>query len=323
VTIRTDQITNWILVTGVIRSGTTILGKVLSFPLEVDYLHEPFHGGYTLNDRRVLLPRYVHPDDTSPEAEAYRDHVAHLYRYEIGAWTTHYDGDPWYREAAKRLVGSRRPFYLRLAKLNPFHQTALIKDPFAKILAEFLYQEFDTVPVILVRHPVSLAASLRRLDWWPEMHEFAVQPDLVDDFFADEPEFLQRSWPNRMLESMAHWRATYKILLTQAERHPDWQIVRHEDFCENPVEVTRSLYDALDLPWGSRYARKLRSLTGASNTAQAQNDHVQDFQRNSSNLFELRRDAVPLEQRRRIFNVVKDVALQLYSRESFALKRET
>lgn len=38
-----NNIKNWILVTGTVRSGTTFVGKVLSLPLEVDYIHEPFN----------------------------------------------------------------------------------------------------------------------------------------------------------------------------------------------------------------------------------------------------------------------------------------
>jgi len=319
-TIRTDDIATWVFVTGVIRSGTTILGTALSFPLPVDYIHEPFNGGYTLGDRRALLPQYVRPGDRSEEAQAFRERVARLYEYDIGMRTAHHDEDSRPRKALKALVGSRGPFYLRLAKMNLLHRAAVIKDPMGRMATEFLYRAFDTTPVILVRHPVSLAASLKRMGWWPEVHEFAVQPDLVEDYFADEKDFLTREWPNRMLESMAHWRATYKVLLQQADRYPDWQVVTHEEFCERPVEVTRRLYDNLGLPWSGAYAEKIRGLTGASNTAQARDGRVQDFRRDSSRLFEMRRDSIPAEERRQIFDVVKDVALTLYSRESFALE---
>jgi hypothetical protein len=319
VPIRTDHIENWIFVTGVIRSGTTFLGKLLSIPLEVDYIHEPFHGGYTLPDRHMLLPRYVRSGDVSFDVERYRKRVAHLYRYQIGMRTSSYEGDAWYRSAAKWLLGSRGPFYLRLAKYNPFHRAAVIKDPIGKLVTGFLYREFNTTPVIIVRHPVSLAASLGRLGWWPEMREFAVQDNLIEDFFADEPEFLSRSWPNRMLESMAHWRATYKILLRQADNNPDWHVVTHEELSKRPLKVVQSLYAALDLPWSNSVARKIRSLTSSTNQATVRPGRVQDFKRDSARIFELRRDAVPVEQRRQIFEVVKDVALDLYTRESFAL----
>lgn len=318
--IRINQITTWVYVTGVIRSGTTILGKVLSFPLEVDYIHEPFNGGYTRGDRRALLPRYVRPGDTSEETQAFRERVARLYRYDIGMRTAHHNEDSWSRKALKTLLGSRGPFYLRLAKMNPFHRAAVIKDPMGRMATEFLYREFDTTPVILVRHPVSLAASLRRVGWWPEVREFAVQPDLAEDYFADERDFLTREWPNRLLESMAHWRATYKVLLQQADQHPDWEVVTHEDFCKRPVEVTRRLYDNLGLPWSSTYAGKIRALTKDANSPEARSGRVQDFRRDSSRLFEMRRDSIPVEERRQIYDVVKDVALNIYSRDSFALR---
>jgi hypothetical protein len=317
--VRLNQIDRWIFVTGVIRSGTTFLGKMLSRPLHVDYIHEPFHGGYTLPDRRVLLPRYVRPGDESDEIQRYRKQVAHLYRYDIAMRTALHPQDAWYRKIVKHIAGSRGPFYLRLAKLNPFHRAAVIKDPIGKLVTGFLYREFNTTPVIIVRHPVSLAASLERLGWWPEVREFAVQDDLVEDFFADEPDFLFRSWPNRMLESMAHWRATYKVLLQQAEEHSDWQVITHEALSEQPIAVLQTLYGNLGLPWSPAIARRLRTLTSASNSATARPGRVQDFKRDSARIFRLRRDAVPVEQRRQIFEIVKDVALDLYSRESFAL----
>ena len=318
--IRMDRIDNWIFVTGVIRSGTTFLGKILSTPLEVDYIHEPFHGGYTLPERRVLLPRYIRPGDASRTTQRYREQVDHLYRYEIAMRTALHGNDAWYRKAVKSVVGSRGPVYLRLAKLNPVHRAAVIKDPIGKMVASFLHREFDTTPVILVRHPVSLAASLARLEWWPEVREFAVQEDLVEDYFSDEPDFLFRSWPNRMLESMAHWRATYKVLLRQAALHPSWQVITHEALSERPIEVVQGLYDALDLPWSESVARTLRKLTSGSNSATARTGRVQDFKRDSARIFQMRRDSVPVEQRRQIFEIVKDVALDIYSPESFALE---
>ena len=317
--VKTDAISNWIFVTGMIRSGTTFLGKILSYPLSVDYIHEPFHGGYTLPERLALLPRYVRPGDKGQAVQAYGAQVKKLFSYDIGMRTSRYDGDPWQRKLLKAIVGSRGPFYLRLAKSNPFHTAAVIKDPIARLVAEFLYNEFNVTPVILVRHPVSLAASLRRLDWYPEVHEFRVQPQLIEDYLEDERETLHRMWPNRLLEAMGAWRLTYKVLLQQAEAHADWQVVTHEDLSQQPVSVAARLYEALELPWSDRVAAKVRSWTDGTNPAKARPGRVQDFNRDSARIFEMRRDSVPVELRREIFDVVEDVALQLYSRESFAI----
>ena len=44
-----------------------------------------------------------------------------------------------------------------------------------------------------------------------------------------------------------------------------------------------------------------------------------DLRRDSAQIFETRRDAIAPEQRRALFEIVKGVTLQRYSRESFAI----
>lgn len=320
--IAVDNIENWIFVTGVIRSGTTFVGKILSQPLSVDYIHEPFLGGYTLPERVELRPRYVRPEAPLSSIARYRDQLDKLFRYEIGMRSSKYDEDPWLRKALKAVVGSRGPFYLRLAKANPFHTAAVIKDPVARMVTEYLYRQYRVKPVVIVRHPVSWIASLKRVEWFPEMKEFAEQEDLVEDYFAGERDFVERTWPSRMLESAAHWRATYKVLLRQAEAYGDWHVITHERLSERPVETFRSLYQELGLPWSERIEDTVEGLTSSNHSARAREGRVQDFRRDSSKIFELRRNSVPLEERRAIFDIVEDVALQMYDRETFALEEE-
>lgn len=315
----TDAIDTWIAVTGVIRSGTTFAGTVLSLPLEVDYLHEPFNGGYSLPDSRPFRPRYVRPEADDADARAYRAQLAKLLSYDFALPTTHNPKDSLFWKAAKTAVGSRGPFYLRLAKLNPFHRAAVLKDPTCKLAAEYLYRTFGITPVILIRHPASLAASLKRVGWWPGVREFAEQPDLVEDYFPDERDFLTREWESPLLKSAAHWRAAYKVLLTQAAKYPDWHVITHEALSARPLPIFEHLYDAFGLPWSAAVEHKIRALTQGHGSAEALRGKVMDLQRNSSEIFALRRNSLSVEERRAIFEIVKDVALQVYSEDSFAL----
>jgi len=312
-----DQIDSWIGVIGMIRSGTTFVGKTLSLPLQVDYIHEPFNSGFSLPERDPFEPRYFRPDASSDKAEAYRNHLAHLFRYDFGLETYWDPRDPWWRRTAKMIVGSRGPFYLRLAKLNPFHETAIVKSPLAVRPAEFLYQQFGLRPVIVVRHPASLAASLKRTGWWPQLKDFRNEPQLIQEYLSEEADFLHRSWPSRFLEAMGYWRVAHKVLLAQAEKYTDWIVVTHEDLSSQPLTTFRSLYNRLGLPWSSSVKRTIQRLTNESNTAGASYDQPMDLSRNSKNIFEMRRDSLSVGERIKIFEVVKDVALRVYSRESF------
>jgi hypothetical protein len=316
-----SSIDNWIFVTGMIRSGTTFLGSVLSHPISVDYIHEPFNGAYTLPEGIALKPRYVRPGDDSSAANRFRNQVAKIFSYDIGMHSARYDGDPTVRALTKKVVGSRGPFFLRLAKVNPFHRAALIKDPMAGLTTSFLHREFGVRPVVIVRHPVSLAASLRRLGWFPELYDFQLQPDLIADFLQEENDILDRTWANRLLESMAHWRLLHRVLLEQASRHGGWIVITHEELSAKPLTVFRRLYRELDLPWSASVAAKIKSLTQQNGKVHAQNGRVQDFQRDSARIFEARRDAIPVDLRRQIFEITADVACDLYPRTSFALDR--
>jgi hypothetical protein len=308
----------WVFVTGMIRSGTTFVGTVLSLPLQVDYIHEPFNGGYSLPEREPFVPRYMRPGSSEPRVESYRSHLAKLFRYEFDLPMARNPRDPRWRRLLKSIFGSRGPVCLRLAQINPFHRSTILKDPVGKLVAEYLHVEFGVRPVVTVRHPASLAASLRRMEWWPEMSDFRRQESLIKDHFQNDRDFLWKSWDSPMLESMAHWRATYKVLLRQAKKH-DWIVLTHEEVSERPVETFKSLYDTLGLPWSPAIKWTIKRFTSGDNSASAAENQAMDMHRDSSAIFELRRDSLDMETRRKIFDITSDVALDLYSRQSFAL----
>jgi hypothetical protein len=309
----------WIGVTGMIRSGTTFLGKVLSLPLDVAYLHEPFNGGISRSNRRPFIPRYVRPEAADASTRSYHRHLADIFQLNLHLPTTRHPRDSVSRRVVKTLVGSRGPLFLRFARLNPLNRVGILKDPTCKLTMEYLYRAFDVRPVIVVRHPASLAASLKRVGWWPEMHDFREQTALVEDYFADERDFLKREWPSPLHEAMAHWRATHKVLLHQAQQTDDWIVVTHEELSARPLSTFRQLYETLGLTWSRRIERRIRFLTQGSNAVEASGNQAMDLQRDSASLFEHRRDSLSATERREIFEIVADVALQLYSAESFAV----
>jgi len=314
-----SAVDSWILITGMIRSGTTFAGKILSSPRSVAYIHEPFNGGVSLPDQQPFVSRYIRPGSTGPAIDAYREQVAKIFSYDLRLPTSHHPRDSMMRRLAKSTIGGRGPVHLALARLHPFHQAAVLKDPTCKLTAEYLYLEFGVRPVIVIRHPASIAASLKRVGWWPEMVDFTSQPDLISDYFADDAPFLNTSWSSPMLEAMAHWRATHKVLLAQAKKYSDWIVLTHEEISQNPIPVFQRVFAELGLKWSASVERKVRSLTGSRNTVEAQGNQAMDLNRDSASIFAFRRDSLDVGERRAIFEVVQDVALDLYSEASFAL----
>lgn len=313
-----NNIKNWIFVTGVIRSGTTFVGKVLSFPLVVDYIHEPYNQYRDFISSNPGLFPYVRPNLDNEEKQRCDEFTKLIFSYDLNLKGHYPASDPWQRKVIKRIVGSRGPYYMRLAKINIFHKAAIIKDPIGLLLTEYLYLNFGVKPVLVIKHPISLMASLHRVNWWPHPRELT-NHHLIEDYFSEEADFMYRDWHNNVLASAAYWRAVHKVLLTQANKYPDWQVITHEELCQSPVSVFERLYKVLELPWSKVVKHKILKLTTGNHSTEATKGRVQDFRRNSTEIFKVRRELLSLEERRAIFDVVQDVALKIYTRESFAI----
>jgi hypothetical protein len=311
----------WIFVTGAPRSCTSFVGRVLSTPLAVDYIFEPTNPtiGIPGIDRRYL---YLRPE-TSDENEIAKL-LAPIFSYRLMYRAPDCrPGDRWLTKLRKRTIGSRQTFDLWCAKLNPFHNCAVIKDPIGCLLTEYLYTRYRVRPVICVRHPTAFVASY--LD--PRLHQFiwhlpdvAGQPELLEDYFAGDPEPFDVDQKDRVRGAAVLWWALNRVLLDQCARHPDWIVVVHEDLCKSPMATFRSLFSQLGLPWTRRVERVIRLQTGAHNRAAARDIH--DHYRNSAALFEFRRGMLSREDRHKIFSVTQDVALRIYTEESFGLGEE-
>lgn len=313
------SIETWVYVTGAPRSGTTFVGRILSSPLTVDYIHEPFNPdcGMPGIDRRYLYLRAG-----LPAPEPYGEAIRSLFSYRLRLRTGLYPEDSSWKRLVKRVVGSRGPFHLRLAKLNPFHRAAVVKDPIGALLTAHLADRYPIRPVVLVRHPLAFVASMRRLGWLADLEALRSQKELVEDYFAAEASRLSPQSDDPIVGAGTLWWALNRVLLSEASRRPDWIVVTHEEISARPVPEFERLYAELGLPWSDAVARRIRRTTGGKNPAEARNGKTQDFSRDSQNLFSYRAGSLSREERRTVFQLTSDVALRVYDTDSFGLDGE-
>ena len=318
INIGTAHIRNWIFVTGSIRSGTTFLSDILSTPLSVDYIHEPFNirCGMPGMDQRY---RYITETLENNEMRTLDRQFQKLKQYDFELRTSSYHKDPFHIKMIKKVVGSRGPFFLRLAKANYLHRHCIVKDPTAPLITRHLHTAYQFKPVIIVRHPASLVASFKRVSWWPQTRELISQPLFVRDCLSEEDLAYYSSYDHSSLtDACFHWLFTNRTLLRWADAF-GWPVITHEELCASPVQTFRALYDTLGLPWSSYVERKIHRKTHGGNSPEARQGRVQDFSRDSAEIFEMRRDSLTADQRRIIFDITSEVTLQLYSRASFNL----
>ncbi|MDJ0768717.1 MAG: sulfotransferase [Ilumatobacter sp.] len=293
--------TNLVLVTGCPRSGTTFLGKALSSPRNVDYFHEPLNPSCGLPSVTTDFVDIGHPSNATAQSEFRR-----LLRYEPMLTTGNYRRDSSYRQLVKRVVGSRGPFMLRLARLNPWSEHAVVKDPFAALSVRWLRDEAGLAPIVILRHPAAVAESFRRLGWQTD----GLASDLArrDGLMSDREREIADSIADELSSAALIWRVLVRHMLETPSLR-----VTHEALSDQPRRVVRALCDATGLPYTARTERFLGATTTLNGKpATAETASAQSFRRHSGGIFAAAIDALTSAELDRIWEITGDLAHEWY-----------
>ena len=213
-----------VFVTGMIRSGTTWLGRVLATARDTLYIHEPFNPDSPWNAAVATPSAYLYLCATN--GGPWRGRIGKLLRL-----TPNFRRD-WTDQARKQC--------LRQIKRARAHATdgtvrPLIKDPTAFFSTEWLVETFAIRPVFVLRHPVMVAKSLLRLGWVPpgiQINFWRSQPLLRQRFYADYADDLARAAEDARLSpaERACWYVRLAMLaqLVYYRDHPEWRFVSYE-----------------------------------------------------------------------------------------------
>ena len=236
-----------IIVTGVHRSGTTWMGRILGQDASTVYLSEPFNPKHNpgLFEADILFYYlYIHEQNE----QQYLSQFQRLLSLRLPPASALFRVDEP-RQAAEVVMQ-----VVRLLRQRKRQRRPLVKDPYALFSAGWLYEHFDADFVIMIRHPAAFARSLIRLDWHHPFEHFLKQPLLIQRFlaeFEDEIRFFASKPQPIIAEASLLWRIVYSRVIRYREDHPDWLFVRHEDLASNPVAGFCRIFGALNLDFSS------------------------------------------------------------------------
>jgi Sulfotransferase domain len=250
-----------ILVTGMFRSGTTWVGRILAASGEVGYIDEPFnrsatHGGsirfpvdhwytyVTAENERRFLPALV---------------PALRFEYPLARQLTRCRNRTHLRETLRSWRG-----YVRSRGQRP-----LIKDPNAVFSAEWFMRRLGSDVVVVVREPVAVVGSWKRLGWSFDFTNLLEQAALMRDWLGRfEPQMsAARQAPWGLVDSVALlWHVIYAVVAD--ERFPQVHLVRHEDLSRDPLGEYAKLYDTLGLTFTDTVAEAVLASSSGENPAE-------------------------------------------------------
>ena len=124
----------------------------------------------------------------------------------------------------------------------------VVKSVHGALALPWLAEKFSPQIVIVLRHPLNVAASYLELGWQDAglqtragtvRHRLGVS---IPELPADASPVARVAWQTGVFAS---------AVTSLADSHPDWHIVTHEDLCRDPRGGFRHLYADLGLSWTS------------------------------------------------------------------------
>ncbi|WP_274364312.1 sulfotransferase [Paenibacillus thermotolerans] len=331
-----------VLVTGIHRSGTTFIGKVLSFDKRTAYIQEPFNSECGL---RVFEREFEYVTIRNRKKEIYDKVFSNI----LSLKTANYKITPFKTPKGKvpvknrfevikfliknfsmkilpisifkLLFKSRGQFLFYLAKFNPSIKRLLIKDPIACLSSKYLHETFNMEIIVTIRHPLGFVSSLKRLGWNFNFRNLLDQHDLLKDHLEEFEEELARinHYKNASIieQGTLLWLCIYKILFRYAEEHENIIIVKHEDLSNQPVETFRMLYEKLGMNFNEKIERKIIKLTNENNPVKAKNNQTHQLRRDSKKLVKEWKNRLTVEEINHIKSKTYELSKKYYDDQTW------
>jgi hypothetical protein len=131
----------------------------------------------------------------------------------------------------------------------------LIKDPFAVFSINWFARRLGCRAVIVVRHPLAVIGSLKRLGFAFDFKNLLDQPLLMNErlsHFRSEIEAASDGPSNVIDHGCLLWRIIYDGVANDQADDPSICVVRHEDLSLNPTQQYARLYEVLGLHFSNK-----------------------------------------------------------------------
>jgi LPS sulfotransferase NodH len=295
-----------ILLTGIPRSGTTWVARILTASGEVGHINEPFNLAVSPGTLRVPADHW-YAYVTAETEDRYLPALTSVLEFEY----------PLVREL--RRCRSRTDVLHTLKWWRDFMRSRglrpLVKEPHAVFSAGWFAERLGSDVVVMVREPLAVVSSWKRLEWSFDFTNLLEQPALMRDWLGPyEAEMTAALSPARDLVDRVAllWRVIYSVVAD--ERFPAVQLVRHEDLSRDPVHGYARLYEALGLTFRDTVATAVEASSSSENPAETSVERPHETQIDSRANLQNWRHRLSEEEIARIRTITEETA-SLYYRE--------
>ncbi|MCB2049425.1 MAG: sulfotransferase [Novosphingobium sp.] len=233
-----------VIISGLPRSGTSWVGKAMSFAPGFTYYREPDNSDHVKGAAgREWWYRYLKAGDDVPQ---YSDHMDRALVGKVATkFTMVQNPGPIMRLVPRRfkVIGEVFPFlYIR-------EPDVVVKLERASLKLDWLAARYPQARIVsLVRHPGGQFLSFKQLGWEPEVNWLLSDERLMEEYlspFADVMRSAKTFWE----KAGAFWGAHAYVALKQTQNGARHHFVPFEWLCADGPARLRELSDRLGMTW--------------------------------------------------------------------------
>lgn len=250
-----------LLVTGIHRSGTTWIGKMLAASGSLTYANEPLsvvhRQGVLGTEIRYWYP-YVTEENEAQYLPAFQELLQLRYGFfrEIGTLRSRKDvmrmGRDFFLFSSGRLRGN----------------SVLLKDPFASFSMPWFAKRLNCQVVVSIRNPGGFVSSLKRLNWPFQLEDLLAQPLLMRDFLEQDRADMESMAVDDVIgRATLLWKVLYRTVHKTLQKYPHLISVRHEDLSQDPVYGYKVLYQKLGYEFTPEVEHIILNTSSSENPA--------------------------------------------------------
>ena len=269
-----------VLLTGVPRSGTSWVGRILGSTPGAAYLNEPDNHGhnafalkaklglpgrfYTELSGDVAAPLYARLWADALGQRGVRDSATERIRRDVAArllGRASYDDIRRSFEVGRAVTsGLRSAARLAVPERPPDGSRLVVKTVHAQLALEWIAARFPVKVAVVMREPLNVLASWKEMGWLDSRAGVLAEvgPDTVSRL---EARFTGSGGGTGNVEQAARLIGLlHSALVGAARRHPEWLVLSHEALCVRPHELFREAAARLGLDWGATVEELLDEL---------------------------------------------------------------
>ncbi len=269
-----------ILITGAHRSGTTWVGKMLSLSNKIAYIHEPFNKVYRNTGFGIQPAFWFQYIDESNQSEYYQKLLDTLHLKTISP------GKANIRNINDLKIFLKKNGQFLVDRIN--RRRPLLKDPIALFSTPWLVENFNFVPVILIRHPAAFVNSIKKQNWAFDFGELYKQKTLMRTLLADYSEeikdFSKKDF-SILDQAILLWKITHEVIYEFQQNYLNWIFVKHENVAADPLDQFKTLYTQLGIPFTNKTEAAITQYT-QKNSGHQESNVVNQIRRNSQKILE-------------------------------------